>query len=50
VLDGERDAGGVLPPDVNPGSGTHRHPLSLARVGADFAQGPKRAISRRITP
>ncbi len=42
VLDGERGAGGVLPVDVNPGLSTRHRSSSLARVGADFAQGPNR--------
>lgn len=40
ALNGERSAGGVLPPNANPGSRMRHFVSSLTRVGANFAQGP----------
>ena len=39
ALDGERSAGGVLPPDTNSGSGMRLHALSLARLGGISHKG-----------
>lgn len=44
ALNGERGAGGALPPNANPGSRMRHSVSSLTRVGANFAQGPDHEI------